>query len=73
VIAVYLLIANLLGYSAGPILVASLTDEVFRDPAAINASLAIAGPSIMATGIALLAFALKPFRSMLADPAPTEN
>jgi MFS family permease len=73
VIAVYLLIANLLGYSAGPILVAWLTDEVFRDPAAINASLAIAGPSIMATGIALLAFALKPFRSMLADPAPTEN
>lgn len=73
VIAVYLLIANLLGYSAGPILVAWLTDEVFRDPAAINTSLAIAAPAIMGIGIALLGLALKPYRSMLTEPSLTET
>jgi MFS family permease len=73
VIAVYLLIANLLGYSAGPILVAWLTDEVFADPAAIDTSLAIAAPAIMAVGIALLAFALKPYRAMLADNSSVET
>ncbi|MEO0463865.1 MAG: MFS transporter [Pseudomonadota bacterium] len=73
VIAVYLLIANLLGYSAGPVLIAWLTDAVFADPKAINISLAIAAPSIMAVGIALLAFALKPYRAMLAHNASTET
>jgi len=73
VIAVYLLIANLFGYSAGPILVAWLTDEFFGDPAAINTSLAIAAPAIMTLGIVLLAFALKPYRSMLADNDLTET
>jgi len=73
VIAVYLLIANLVGYSAGPILIAGLTDEVFADPAAINVSLAIAAPAIMVIGILLLALALKPYRSMLAETDPEEH
>lgn len=73
VIAVYLLVANLLGYSAGPILIAALTDNVFSDPAAINLSLAIAPPGIMVIGILLILTALKPYRSMMAEANSTEN
>jgi MFS family permease len=72
VIAVYLLIANLVGYSAGPILIAALTDKVFANPAAIDLSLAIAAPAIMMLGILLLASALSPYRSMLAETEPRE-
>ncbi|QIQ86580.1 MFS transporter [Erythrobacter sp.] len=70
VIAVYLLVANLLGYSAGPILVAWLTDGVFADPAAIDLSLAIAAPAVMAAGLAFIAAALGPYRALL-DAAQT--
>lgn len=69
VIAVYLLIANLLGYSAGPVLIAGLTDGVFADPSAIDLSLAIAAPAIMAVGIVFIVLALKPYRTMLAAKA----
>ena len=61
VVAIYLLVANLVGYSAGPILVAWLTDQVFLDPKAIDMSLAIAPPGAMLLGIVLVAFARKPF------------
>jgi len=61
VVAVYLLVANLVGYSAGPILVAYLTDEVFGDPLAIDHSLAIAPPAAMILGLVLVALARKPF------------
>jgi len=73
VIAVYLLVANLLGYSAGPILVAWLTDAVFADPAAIDRSLALAAPAVMAAGLALVAAALAPYRSMLAAAETPET
>jgi len=73
VIAVYLLVANLLGYSAGPILVAWLTDAVFADPAAINLSLAIAAPAVMAAGLVLIAAALGPYRLMLEAAENPEN
>lgn len=65
VIAVYLLIANLLGYSAGPLLVAWLTDNVFGSPDAINQSLALAPPATMLAGLALVILALKPYRIMI--------
>lgn len=65
VIAVYLLIANLLGYSAGPLLVAWLTDYVFGSPAAIDQSLALAPPATMIIGLVLVCFALKPYRKMI--------
>ena len=61
VVAIYLLVANLVGYSAGPILVAWRTDQVFLDPKAIDMSLAIAPPGAMLLGIVLVAFARKPF------------
>ncbi len=65
VIAVYLLIANLLGYSAGPLLVAWLTDNVFGSPAAIDQSLALAPPATMIIGLILVFCAFKPYRNMV--------
>lgn len=65
VIAVYLLIANLLGYSAGPLLVAWLTDNLFGSADAINKSLALAPPLAMVAGLVLVLFALKPYRNMV--------
>lgn len=65
VIAVYLLIANLLGYSAGPLLVAWLTENVFGSPDAIDQSLALAPPAAMIAGLALILLALKPYSHML--------
>jgi MFS family permease len=73
VIALYLFVANLLGYSAGPILIAWLTDEVFGDPLSIDASLAVAAPGVMALGIVLVVLALAPYRSMLRAAQNKEN
>lgn len=64
VIAAYLLVANLLGYSFGPSFVALLTDNVFTDPAAINSSLAIAPPLTMVAGLILIVLALRPYREL---------
>lgn len=72
VIAVYLLIANLLGYSAGPLLVAWLTDNIFGSPEAIDQSLALAPPATMIIGLVLVLFALKPYRNMI-QKAETES
>ena len=72
VMAFYLLIANLLGYSAGPIFIAWLTDNVFADDTAVNYSLAIAPPVTMTAGLLLLFLALRPYRSMVRASS-TEN
>ncbi|WP_232367268.1 MFS transporter [Altererythrobacter lutimaris] len=73
VIAVYLLIANLVGYSAGPIFIAALTDNYFADPASLNQSMAIAAPTMMVCGIILIAFAVKPYKAMLAAQSSQES
>ncbi|GAB5486893.1 MAG: MFS transporter [Parasphingorhabdus sp.] len=65
VVAVYLLIANLLGYSAGPLFIAWMTDDIFGSPQAINQSLALAPPAIMVAGLILVLLAVKPYRNMI--------
>jgi hypothetical protein len=65
VLAVYLLVANLLGYTAGPTLIAWLTDKVYADPKAIGQSLGIAPPGVMIVGLILLALAIVPYRQLL--------
>ncbi len=72
VVAIYLLIANLIGYSAGPLLVAWLTDKVFASPDAIDHSLAIAPPVAMMLGLLLVAMARKPFLRRI-EPAPVSS
>lgn len=69
VLALYLLIANLVGYSLGPTTIALLTDRVFGDPLAIGRSLAIAPAATLLAGCALLAACLKPYRGTLAQRA----
>ena len=65
VMALYLLIANLLSYSLGPTLIALITDHVFGDEKAINLSLAIAVPLVMAAGAVLILLAIRPYREMV--------
>ncbi|WP_394728676.1 MFS transporter [Altererythrobacter sp. GH1-8] len=73
VVACYLLVANLLGYSAGPILVAWLTDSVFASPSAINKSLAVAAPGMMIIGVLLCLSALRPYRRLAAANANSQT
>lgn len=70
VVAIYLLVANLFGYTAGPTFVAIITDSVFADPNSINLSLAIAAPLTMVVGLFLVALALKPYL-ILASANPS--
>ncbi|MCU0891712.1 MAG: MFS transporter [Sandarakinorhabdus sp.] len=69
VLALYLLIANLVGYSLGPTVIAWFTDSVFGDPLAIGRSLAIAPAATLLAGCLLLALCLKPYRQSLAQRA----
>jgi MFS family permease len=48
--AVYFLIANLIGFSLGPTSVAVMTDHVFGDPQSINTSLSLAASFLFALG-----------------------
>ena len=64
-VAVYLLVANLLGQAGGPWVVAMLTDNVFERPEAIGSSLAIAVTTLLLLGSALAAFGCRPLRERL--------
>ncbi|MEM7701984.1 MAG: MFS transporter [Pseudomonadota bacterium] len=72
VMAIYLLIANLLSYSLGPTLIALITDHVFGDEKAINLSLAIAVPCVMAAGAFLILLAIRPYRAMVQSQSNGE-
>ena len=73
VLAVYLLVANLLGYSAGPTLIAWITDKVYADPKAIGQSLGFAPPSVMIVGLILLALSIVPYRNLLKQQQGLES
>jgi MFS family permease len=73
VLAIYLLVANLLGYSAGPTLIAWITDKVYADPKAIGLSLAIAPPAVMVVGLLLLTLAFAPYRQLLEHQQKLES
>ena len=59
--ALFMLIAVLVGFSAGPYLVAFFTDTVFSDESSIRYSLAIVSGLLTPTGVACLYFGMKPF------------
>jgi len=69
VVAVYLLIANLLGFTLGPTSVGLLTDYVFKDPLLINRSLSVAPPLFCLLGVAILLLAIGPYRTLLSNDA----
>ncbi|MEM7704409.1 MAG: MFS transporter [Pseudomonadota bacterium] len=66
-VALYLLVANLVGQSGGPWVVAMLTDNLFKRPDAINYSLAITVPVLLLIGAGLATVGWKPLRERLAE------
>lgn len=60
-VAVYLLVANVIGQGGGPFLVAVFTDYVLGDPNLIRYSISIVCPTVMLIGAAILFYGKKPF------------
>ena len=65
-VAVYLLVANVIGQGGGPFLVAFFTDFVLGDPNLIRYSISIVCPTVMLIGAAILFYGRKPFASHVA-------
>lgn len=76
IVAVYLLVANLLGLTLGPTGVGMLTDYVFKDPGKIGWSLGIAAPILLLLGAVIAISAIAPYRTavraQLAASPPNE-
>lgn len=66
IVALYLLVANLLGFTLGPTSVGMLTDYVFRDPALIGYSLSIAPAVFLLLGFFLVIWSLPKYRAVVA-------
>jgi MFS family permease len=63
--AVYLFVINLIGIGLGPTVVATLTEDVFRDQKAVHLSLLVVGVLTFASAAILLWIGLKPYRGSL--------
>ena len=66
VVAVFFLVANLIGIGGGATVIAMLTDYLFQDEAALRYSLSIVALVVMSIASASLALGLKPYRESLA-------
>ena len=66
-VAIYLLVANILGQAGGPWLVALFTDRVFADEAAVGWSLMISVPLLLAIGSLLTMAGWRPLRAQMAE------
>ena len=64
-VAIYLLIANLLGQSGGPWVVALMTDSYFGSDLAVGKSLSIVVPSLLVLGGLLTMFGWAPLQEQL--------
>ena len=64
IVAIYLLVANILGQSAGPWLVAMFTDHVFGAPALVRYSLAVVPAMLLVIGALLVLSGFKGLRSI---------
>lgn len=60
--AVYLLLANLIGGGAGPWMIAAFTDGVIGDPGQIRWSFAVVGSALLLIGAALLSWGMRALR-----------
>lgn len=65
-VAVYLLIANLVGQAGGPWFVAFVTDNVFKSDLAVGKSLALVVPLLLLSGAAICAFGWRPLHAQLS-------
>ncbi len=69
--AVYLLVVSVIGAAFGPTTIALITDRVFKDPAAVGSSMALAAIIIGPIGILILSIGLRPFgRAVLRQMEP---
>ena len=68
-VAIYLLVANILGQAGGPWLVAQMTDGLFGNDAAVGWSLMIAVPILLIAGSALAWCGWRPLRAQFAGSA----
>jgi MFS family permease len=57
-VALYLVVANLLGQGLGPFLTAALTDYVFQDPSQLYLSVSIAGGVLLVLAVGVIASGL---------------
>jgi MFS family permease len=71
--ALYLLVANLLGQGCGPTSVAALTDLVFHDPMQLRYSLLIATTSLLLCALGVLAYGLPSVRREIAALTSTQS
>lgn len=60
-VAIYLLVANVIGQGGGPFLVAVFTDYVLGDANLIRYSISVVCPTVMLIGAAILFFGKKPY------------
>ncbi|MDE0801338.1 MAG: MFS transporter [Rhodospirillaceae bacterium] len=60
-VAIYLLVANVIGQGGGPFLVAVFTDYVLGDPNLIRYSISVVCPTVMLIGAAILFYGKKPY------------
>ena len=69
--ALYLVLVNLVGLTAGPLMTGALTDYVFHDKAAVGVSAAIVGAASAITAAAAFAASMRPFGAAVrAQTAP---
>ncbi|SAK63356.1 hypothetical protein [Caballeronia ptereochthonis] len=65
--AIYSFVAQLIGFGAGPTLIALITDHVFRNPKMVGHSIAIVCAIASALAAWLLLTALPHYRHLLAE------
>jgi MFS family permease len=66
-VALYFLVANLLGMGLGPTAIAALTDYVFKDDAALNKSLALGAAILVPLGAIVLISGIGRVREAIAQ------
>ncbi|MGK0500972.1 MAG: MFS family permease [Oceanicoccus sp.] len=67
VVAIYLLFANLFGFTVGPTLIALITDNIFGDPLLIRYSLASVIPVLLLCGAIIVATGIGHYKALLND------
>ncbi|BDW81488.1 MFS transporter [Erythrobacter sp. Dej080120_24] len=68
-VALYLLVANLVGFTLGPTSIGVLTDFVYRSPDLIGWALATSPPLFYLIGLGLIGWAIPPYRELIESRA----
>ena len=66
IVAVYLLIANLLGNTIGPTGVGAVTDYIFQDEARLGESISLVAPILYVLGAIIASIAIRPYSEIIS-------